>query len=245
MVAVLLILPILTEVLFSAAGLFGPFRNNILVALVGAPLLFGGLGLALFNLHQGLLIILVSLLGSRLPLPVVSGLRRKAVIAGGLAALALVLALYLLLTLLMMFGLGRFGVAQYNEAEWNAAARWLLLLPLLVLPCYMMAHDLEAGARDSATVASRSMLAGVASALRWISGLLYIVYVTDAFGLQFLRQLGTGQSNLGELDTFLGILPYLGYFALAPIPVLLILAAVGYVQRALTAGPHSTSGVQS
>ncbi|HUS13695.1 MAG TPA: hypothetical protein VM536_01640 [Chloroflexia bacterium] len=222
LIGVLLALVVLAELLVAAAG---PLAGSNALRVLAGLAFFIGLGLGLFNLHQLGLVLLVAQMRGRLPLPHVAGLRRQALLAGGLAVTTGVLLLYVLYEGLRL-------TTGFNQARLQAVSQWMLLLPLLVLPCYMLAHDLEAGARDDMRAAN-TRLVYLAVVLRWVSGLMYVSYAVVAFLLVMLPSLRQGAAG-GDFEVLLGTLPYMLYLAVAPLPVLGFLGGLGW----LTGGPR-------
>ena len=210
---VLVLLPGLVSAPLQGAGL------GWLDWLLGAGF-FLALGLLIFNLHQVLLVLLVAFAGARLALPAITGRRRKAVLGGVLAGAGAGLALAAILLILR-------NAAGFNAASLRGVIYCLLALPLPVIPSYMLAHDLESGAGASAD----SRLAWVAVALRVASGAIYVAYVLAAFGLNFLVLTFTIGGEVGDGDVLLASLPYWLYLLVAPIVVVAVLAALGWLQR--------------
>lgn len=215
------------ELALGSLGVLGSLTLNFFAGI----LYFGTLGLGLFNLHQAALVLLVAEAGKRLPLLTIPGRRRKALVAEVLAALAFVLTLY-------VAGRGLRLASGFREESLLEVGLWMLPLPLLVLPCYMLAHDLEVGSRDAPDEGGRAWSQRVASALRWVSGMLYIGYVLVAYTLVVLPLLS--QSQIGtpsDVDVIVGMLPFLAYLFVAPVPVLAVLAALGWIERRLVPTP--------
>ena len=221
LVSLLLGLVVLAEVLTWLGGLRAADRAGASLqspgVLLGGLVLFAALGLGLFNLHQVALVWLVARARGRPVLPGGAGLPGKAGVAGVLALAALGLALY------------ASGEALYLVTHLRAEAPpvpvSLLLLPLLVVPCYMLAHDLETGAAGGTGGGPRWGFAALAVILRWACGLLYIAFVLVAFAWSAIpRLLAPGPST--DLAVALGMLPFVAWLVLAPVPVLLILAGV-------------------
>jgi hypothetical protein len=141
--------------------------------------------------------------------------------------IAFALGLYAALRLLFLVARG------YNDAGGREVAGYLLVLPLLALPCYMLAHDLEVAPPAAGGTARR----GPAVALRWASGFIYVIFVLDAYGLTWIQQARAGfRSFGGDLDVLLGMLLWLLYLVLAPLPVLVVLSALGWVNRTRAGG---------
>ncbi|MDQ2807069.1 MAG: hypothetical protein M3Z04_09205 [Chloroflexota bacterium] len=224
LIAGLLLLPLLAE---GLAAWVGPeFVNSGPGFLLGG-LFFVALGLGLFNAHQVALVLLVAWLGPRLLLPTILPARKIGVaVVLALAAFGLALA----------GTVGMLALISGRNAPTEALVQGCLLaLPLLTLPCYMLAHDLETGAREAVGPAANRLRLAVV--LRWASGALYLAFVLIAFGLSFFQQL-TPQGAPPENVVLLGMLPAVVYLALAPLPVLLVLAGLGGLQRRLM---HATA----
>jgi hypothetical protein len=200
--------------------------NELLGAALGL-VFFIAFGLGLFNLHQVGLVLLLAAWGRRWPLPWLPRAGSKAATAAVLAVIAFVLGLYAALRLLFLVARG------YNDAGGREVAGYLLLLPLLALPCYMLAHDLEVAPPAAGGTARR----GPAVALRWASGFIYVIFVLDAYGLTWIQQARAGfRSFGGDLDVLMGMLLWLLYLVLAPLPVLLLLSALGRLTRTRAGG---------
>ncbi|MDQ2810282.1 MAG: hypothetical protein M3Z04_25685 [Chloroflexota bacterium] len=186
-------------------------------------LFFLGLGLTIFNLHQILLVWIATTLGSRLPLPAIPRIGSKTALGLILAVLAAGLAVYTFAGLEQMRG-------AYDPAT-AAALTWItLLLPLLVLPCYMLAHDLEVTAHLAAPT---RLLSWMATALRWISAIVYTVFIRLAFGFTDFDLSFIPNSDLADWAIALAMWPYLVYLLLTPFPVIGLLALWGYIARLL------------
>ena len=200
--------------------------------LIIGPVLFVGLGLTVFSLHQIGLVLLVAWFGARLPLPHLPTRRSKAMLGAILALAVVLLSLYILALL----------VDITMSGAPDAGSR-PLAVALLALPCYMLAHDLETGAH---TLAGGMAVRGGtfwAAILRWAGGLIYVFFVFGAFSIQSFTRTIRGQS-VGMGPVLLGITPYLLYLLLAPVLVLLLLSAVGALGRAL-GGSRAVSGARS
>ncbi len=224
LVALLIALVVLAVVLAGAGGLLA--GNEFLGAALGL-VFFIALGLGLFNLHQVGLVLLLAAWGRRWPLPWLPRAGSKAAAAVILALIAFALGLYAALRLLFLVARG------YNDAGGREVAGYLLVLPLLALPCYMLAHDLEVAPPAAGGTARR----GPAVALRWASGFIYVIFVLDAYGLTWIQQARAGfRSFGGDLDVLLGMLLWLLYLVLAPLPVLVVLSALGWVNRTRAGG---------
>lgn len=196
-------------------------------------LFFLGLGLTIFNLHQILLVWIVTALGSRLPLPVIQRVGRKIGLGLTLAALAAGLTLYTFAGLEQMRG-------AYNPARAELLTWITLLLPWLVLPCYMLAHDLEVTAHAAAPT---RLLSLVATALRWISAIVYMVFIRLAFGFTEFDLSFIPDSDLSDWAIAVAMWPYLAYLLLTPFPMLALLALWGYIARRLRLRPKPGSVV--
>lgn len=181
------------------------------------------LGLGLFNLHQVGLILLVAWAGSRLPLLHIERRAIRVAWAVALAGLAFLFSLLGVLLVLASISTGSPDLQMLVQGcIWG--------VPLLILPCYMLAHDLETDVQNSP--ASSVRVHTLAVALRWGVGLLYIVYVTMAIGLSFLQVSRNNPNSVpGEDAVYLGIYPSIIYLALSPVLALLGMAALGWVQR--------------
>jgi hypothetical protein len=204
--------------------------------LIIGPVLFVGLGLTVFSLHQIGLVLLVAWFGPRLPLPQLPTRRSKALLGGILAGAVVLLSLYILALLVDI------TMSGAPDAGSRPLAVALLALPLLALPCYMLAHDLETGAHTlegGLAVRGGTFWAAI---LRWAGGLIYVFFVFGAFSIQSFTRTIQGQSA-GVGPVLLGITPYLLYLLLAPVLVLLVLSAVGALGRAL-GRPRAVSGAR-
>jgi hypothetical protein len=204
--------------------------------LIIGPVLFVGLGLTVFSLHQIGLVLLVAWFGARLPLPHLPTRRSKALLGGILAGAVVLLSLYILALLVDI------TMSGAPDAGSRPLAVALLALPLLALPCYMLAHDLETGAHTltgGMAVRGGTFWAGV---LRWASGVIYVFFVFGAFSIQSFTRTIRGQSA-GVGPVLLGITPYLLYLLLAPVLVLLLLSALGALARA-RGGPRAVWGAR-
>jgi hypothetical protein len=131
------------------------------------------------------------------------------------------------------------NASRFDPAGQFTVTALLLLLPLLVIPCYMLAHDLEDQAADITAERPARRLASVAVALRAVSGFIYIAYVLAAFGLNFLL-LSTPSGVVSDLDVLLASVPYWLYLLVAPVLVLGLLAGLGRLQRRTPTRPTST-----
>jgi hypothetical protein len=204
--------------------------------LIIGPVLFVGLGLTVFSLHQIGLVLLVAWFGPRLPLPQLPTRRSKGLLGGILAGAVVLLSLYILALLVDI------TMSGAPDAGSRPLAVALRALPLLALPCYMLAHDLETGAHTlegGLAVRGGTFWAAI---LRWAGGLIYVFFVFGAFSIQSFTRTIQGQSA-GVGPVLLGITPYLLYLLLAPVLVLLVLSAVGALGRAL-GRPRAVSGAR-
>ena len=211
-------------VVAGRGALLGILAGDV-VSFLGALFLIA-LGLGLFNAHQVVLVVLVAWLGPRLPLPTVTRQSLKAGLAFGLAVAAFGLAIAGTVGILSL-------IYKYNAGAAALVQACLCAMPLLTLPCYMLAHDLETGARE--VTGSLTDHTRLAVALRWASGVLYPAFVLIAFGLSFRQALAAnGNSSPADATVLLGMIPALLYLAVAPLPVLAVLAGLGGLQRWLT-----------
>ncbi len=193
-----------------------------LTILVGL-LFFTGLGLALYNLHQVLLVLLLAAAGRRLSLPVLTTWGAKLAAGAVLATLTLALAVAALLIALR-------NAASFNAGSLQAEAVTLVALPLLTLPCYMVAHDLEAATPHTGPVRQTGVRA-TAVALHWISGFGYVAFTVAAYAQNALPRLFNESGSPGDWAVLALSLPWWVYLLAAPLPVLLLLGSVGRVQR--------------
>ncbi|HMA38267.1 MAG TPA: hypothetical protein VKY74_27720 [Chloroflexia bacterium] len=219
---------LLIDWLTAPGGLLSGRGPQDLGIWIAGPLFFIALGLGIFNLHQVGLVLLVARWGRQLPLPGVPG-AGAVVLAGGLAAAAAILALGVL-------GSGLALASGVPISGPPPVTYWLLLLPLLVLPCYILAHDLEAGARQGLRGPAGIGAILSATALRIASGVLYIVYILVAYAVTFLAQLLAGRPG-GTATVLAGLWPFLLYLALAPVLVLPVLAGLGWLQAQWAPAP--------
>jgi hypothetical protein len=239
LVALLILLPLAAEALGGANGPLAAagLRSNGLVAALGLLALFGGLGLVVFNLHQVALVALVATWGRRLGLPRLGGPASKAALASGLAVVTLGLSLFALARALAMGGLG------FSPGDLRVVTVCLILLPLLALPCYMLAHDLEVAETDETPdgPAVGRWAPRLATALRWVSALIYIIFLLAAFGLVYFPLAVARADAPSDLEVFARMAPWVGYLLLAPVPTLALLALWGYAQRALAGGGRAAT----
>ena len=230
LVALLILLPLAAEALGGANGPLAAagLRSIGLVAALGLLALFGGLGLVVFNLHQVALVALVATWGRRLGLPRLGGPTTKALLASGLAVVTLGLSLFALAQVLSMGG-------GFSQGDVRVVAICLILLPLLALPCYMLAHDLEVAETDETPdgPTTRRWAPRLAAALRWASALIYIIFLLAAFGLVYFPLAVTRTEAPSDVEVFVRMAPWVGYLLLAPVPTLALLSLWGYAQRAV------------
>jgi hypothetical protein len=123
----------------------------------------------------------------------------------------------------------------FSQADVQVVAICLILLPLLALPCYMLAHDLEVAETDETPdgPTTRRWAPRLAAALRWASALIYIIFLLAAFGLVYFPLALTRAEAPSDLEVFLRTAPWVGYLLLAPAPTLALLSLWGYAQRAV------------
>jgi hypothetical protein len=218
LVGLLFALVVLAELV---AGRSGPLAGNDLAIFVAGSIFFIALGLGVFNLHQIVLVLLASWLGPRLTLPGFGSWAFKSILAGVLALGGLSLSVYVALSLLRQ--------AVGARADYLLVVTvFLLALPLLVVPCYMLAHDIETGYRQGGLAAPGRGALLWAMALRWTSGVLYVVYIMVAYGVVFFAGLFP---ELGYLASWPGRLFFFAYLLAAPVLVLLLLSAPSRVRR--------------
>ena len=198
--------------------------GNVLGVQLAGWLFFGSSGLAVFSVHQVVLVLLVAALGPWLPLPQICTLLAKGILASLLTVVTVALSIW---TLLLVESL-----KEWTDDKARMVVLLLFALPLLVLPCYMLAHDFETGASEIKAGNRTRGPVLLAVALRLASGFCYIVFVLAAFGYTFIRLnlFFSGASVPSDWDVFIAMLPWLGYLLVAPLPVLALLSLIGLLQ---------------
>ena len=182
-----------------------------------ASLYFVALGLGIYNLHQVLLVLLVSWLGPKLRIPAISSGNVKLAFAAVLSFAGAVLLLASILSSLL------YTIPQAR----SLTVLLLLLMPLLILPCYMLAHDLEIDYIEGGSNRPRFGSVGMAVALRWTTGFVYVAYTFVTYGMSFVAS---------EFGYFGGISKWqlrvllIGYLVLVPTVVILVLSLTGRLQ---------------
>lgn len=215
----LVILAALPQLLFWLHGLNSPL--NAVDGFLGFLFVLL-LGLCLFNIHQLLLVLLVAWAGPRLPL---LHIQRPAI----RIAWAMIFALAAFLITFLGSGATLMFAGGFTEETEDFVRACVFIVPLLILPCYMLAHDLETDAQIRTS--SRFGVYNLAVVLRGVAGLLYIGFVVMAIGLSFLHILRVNRGNVrGDEAVLPGTYPSLIYLALSPVLVLLVLALLGWIQ---------------
>jgi hypothetical protein len=183
------------------------------------------LGVLLLTLHQISLILLVTALGERLPLPWIRGLRRATLLAGGLALISLTLALGGLRQALADL------LAPEPSTAWGPLVGILALLPWFLIPALMLTTELASSGRDTLPARFHTWWIVLVLGLRWICALCYVLFVLIGFAVSYLHQGADGAILLRRPLALLDSLLFLGYLLVVPGPVLAALSLLGVLQR--------------
>jgi hypothetical protein len=233
LVALLILLPLAAEALGGANGPLAAagLRSNGLMAALGLLALFGGLGVVLFNLHQVTLMALLATWGRWLPLPHLSGLRSRVLVAGALTLIMVGMSLFALGSALAMGG--GFSGADLRKVSLIIAA----VLPLTEVPCFMLAHDFDIRVPGwyplSSRIGARPWTHLLAILVRLASALIYTGVLLAAFAVVYFPLAVTRPEAPSDLEVFSSLEGWFLYALVTPLLTLAVLAVWGSVERAV------------
>ena len=192
---------------------------------LGLLLLSTAIGLLLLTLHQVALVLLVTALGERLPLPWIHGVRRATILALLLALGSLTLVLGGLRQVL--------GDLLHPEvlSDWVGPLLVLAVLPWLLIPALMLTTELASSWRDRLPTRFHAWWIALVLGLRWICILCYAGFLVMAFALSYLHQRARAPILVESPFVLIDSLVFLGYLLLVPLPILGLLGLLGAVQR--------------
>ena len=161
-----------------------------------------GTGLEIYLVHQVVIALLAGLYGPPLRLPNRATPRWKAVVGAGLAGLVLVM----LLVMLVVVVTSAFTIQVEGVSTGQILLRLaVLVFPLLLLPMFMLAHDLEQAVRYAVQRQGWGLRLW-AAILRRTTDVIYIVFLPFLAGAIWLDRGAFGPSVLAFL-AYLFVVP--------------------------------------